>query len=380
MVKDYQTITWCGAVEDDFRTLLDLAIREDVESIGDLTSLSLIPESAVGRAAVVSRSEGIVAGMPTVEIICGAISPELRWEPCVEDGVRIKPRTRLGILSGPARAMMQAERLILNFVARLSGIASTTDLYVQEICDLKSKVYDTRKTTPGWRLLEKYATCCGGAQNHRAGLYDAILIKDNHLALAAGRAGLNALEYDPAKAVREVRRFLEEQDELGPKPPIHCHGNLIATCKMRTSLLAAVAEVTGSAVLSQIIAKTPCHLLEIAHKENEQVPRKPADNFPAKDVIVEVEVDTFQQFESVLEADPDIIMLDNMSCKLMTKAVQLRNERKPEIELEASGGITLKTIRAVAETGVERISVGALTHSFNMFDVGLDWLEPEKMQ
>lgn len=375
MAKDYQAITWCSAVEDDFRTLLDIAIREDVESIGDLTSLSLIPETAVGRAAVVTRDEGIIAGMPTVQIICEAISPGLKWEPLVEDGAKVSKKQRIGILSGPARAMMQAERLILNFVARLSGIATTTNQYVQLIADTKSKVYDTRKTTPGWRLLEKYATCCGGAQNHRAGLYDAILIKDNHLALAAGRAGLGALEYDPALAVRKVRRFLEEQDELGPRPPIHCHGNLIATCKMRTSLLAAVAEVTGSAVLSQIIAKTPCHELEIAHKENQQVPRKPADNFPAKDVIVEVEVDTFQQFEEVLSADPDIIMLDNMSCDMMRRAVELRNQRKPEIELEASGGITLRTIHDVAMTGVERISVGALTHSFQMFDLGLDWLE-----
>ncbi len=378
MARDYQAITWCSAVEDDFRSLLDIAIREDVESIGDLTSLSLIPEKAVGRAAVVSRSAGILAGMPTVEIVCGAISPDLHWEPLLPDGARIQPKDRIGILSGPARAMLQAERLILNFIAHLSGIASTTDLYVQEIAEFPAKVYDTRKTTPGWRLLEKYATCCGGAQNHRAGLYDAILIKDNHLALAAGRAGLGALEYNPAEAVRSVRKFLAEQDELGPRPPIHCHGNLIATCKMRTSLLAAVAEVTGSAVLSEIIAKTPCHQLEIAHKENEQVPRKPADNFPAKEVIVEVEVDTFQQFESVLVADPDIIMLDNMSCELMAQAVELRNRLKPEIELEASGGINLKTIKNVAKTGVDRISVGALTHSFMMFDVGLDWLEAKE--
>jgi nicotinate-nucleotide pyrophosphorylase (carboxylating) len=375
MAKDYQAITWCSAVEDDFRSLLDIAIREDVESIGDLTSLSLIPEKAVGRAAVVARDEGIIAGMPTVQIICEAISPDLRWEPLVEDAAHVGKKQQIGILSGPARAMMQAERLILNFVARLSGIATTTNQYVQLIADTKSKVYDTRKTTPGWRLLEKYATCCGGAQNHRAGLYDAILIKDNHLALAAGRAGLGALEYDPALAVRKVRRFLEEKDELGPRPPVHCHGNLIATCKMRTSLLAAVAEVTGSAVLSQIIAKTPCHKLEMANQENQQVPRKPADNFPAKDVIVEVEVDTFQQFEEVLSADPDIIMLDNMSCEMMRRAVELRNQRKPEIELEASGGITLNTIHDVAMTGVERISVGALTHSFQIFDLGLDWLE-----
>ena len=375
MAKDYQAITWCSAVEDDFRTLLDIAIREDVESIGDLTSLSLIPEKAVGRAAVVARGEGVIAGMPTVQIICEAISPDLRWEPLVEDGAHVGKKQKIGILSGPARAMMQAERLILNFVARLSGIATTTNEYVQRIADTKSKVYDTRKTTPGWRLLEKYATCCGGAQNHRAGLYDAILIKDNHLALAAGRAGLGALEYDPALAVRKVRQFLAEQDELGPRPPVHCHGNLIATCKMRTSLLAAVAEVTGSAVLSQIIAKTPCHKLEMANQENQQVPRKPADNFPAKDVIVEVEVDTFQQFEEVLSADPDIIMLDNMSCEMMRRAVELRNQRKPEIELEASGGITLNTIHDVAMTGVERISVGALTHSFQIFDLGLDWLE-----
>ncbi|MBQ4144602.1 MAG: nicotinate-nucleotide diphosphorylase [Thermoguttaceae bacterium] len=375
MARDYQVITWCSAVEDDFRSLLDIAIREDIESIGDLTSLSLIPETAVGRAAVVSRSEGLIAGMPTVEIICSAISPELRWEALVEDGARVKAKDQIGILSGPARAMMQAERLILNFVARLSGIATTTDQYVQRIADTDSRVYDTRKTTPGWRLLEKYATCCGGAKNHRTGLYDAILIKDNHLALAAGRAGLGALEYDPAKAVCAVRKFLAEQDELGPRPPIQCPDSKSAASKMRTALLAAVAEVTGSAVLSEIIARTPHRIIESAHKKHEAVPRKPADNFPAKDVIVEVEVDTFQQFESVLTADPDIIMLDNMSCEMMARAVQLRNERKPEIELEASGGITLERIRDVAMTGVERISVGALTHSFQMFDLGLDWLE-----
>ena len=371
--RDFQSITWCQAVEDDFRNILDQAIREDVESIGDLTSLALIPDTAVGKASVVSRSEGIIAGMPTVPIIIEAIEPQLTWEPVVEDGQPIAKQQKIGTISGPARGLMQAERLILNFVARLSGIASTTNKYVQALEGTQAHVYDTRKTTPGWRLLEKYAVTCGGGHNHRAGLYDAILITDNHLALAAGRAGLAALEYNPAEAVRNVRAYLEQQDAIGPKPPVLCHGCVPNSCKMRSALIAAVAEVTGSAMLSAIVAKTPCYVIEQARSENEQVPREPAQNFPAKEVIVEVEVDTLQQFESVLDADPDIIMLDNMPVEDMRKAVQIRNERKPGIELEASGGISLTTIHNVALTGVDRISVGALTHSFAMFDLGLDW-------
>ena len=376
--RDFQKIKWCQAVEDDFRSILDLSIREDVESIGDLTSRSLIPETARGRASVVSRSEGIVAGMPLVDIIIEAVSPDLKWESAASDGQRIHRGEKIGTLSGSARGMMQAERLILNYVARLSGIASTTDLYVQAVKGTRAQIYDTRKTTPGWRLLEKYAVQCGGANNHRAGLYDAILIKDNHLALAAGRAGLGALEYDPAEAVRTVRAFLVQQDELGPRPPVMCHGNLPSDSKLRklrSSLIAAVAEATGSAMLSEVIARTPCYVIERAREKNAEVPREPAMNFPAKEVIVEVEVDTFQQLESVLEANPDIIMLDNMSIELMEDAVKLRDERKPQIELEASGGINLNTVRRVAETGVDRISVGALTHSFQMFDFGLDWEE-----
>ncbi|MDO4570702.1 MAG: nicotinate-nucleotide diphosphorylase [Planctomycetia bacterium] len=373
--RDFQSITWCQAVEDDFRSILSQAIREDIESIGDLTSLSLIPQNALGRAAIVSRSQGIIAGMPTVDIIVKEVCPELKWEPAIGDGERIAKRQKIGVLSGPARGMMQAERLILNFLARLSGIASTTDLYVQAIEGFRAAVYDTRKTTPGWRLLEKYAVQCGGGKNHRSGLYDAILIKDNHLALAAGRAGMGAFEYNPAEAVRSVQKYLEEQDALGPKPPVLCHGGVPSTCKMRASLIAAVAEVTGSAMISSIIAKTPCYVIEQAREQGAQVPREPALNFPAKDVIIEVEVDTFQQFLSVLDADPDIIMLDNMPIETMAEAVEIRNARKPQIELEASGGINLNTIRAVAQTGVDRISVGALTHSFNMFDIGLDWEE-----
>ena len=371
--RDFQSITWCQAVEDDFRSILEQSIREDVESIGDLTSLALIPEYATGKASIVSRSDGIIAGIPTVPIITETVLPEIRWTPMVVDGQHISRGDKVGTIEGPARGLMQAERLILNFVARLSGIASTTQAYVRAVQGTRAKVYDTRKTTPGWRLLEKYAVQCGGGHNHRAGLYDAILIKDNHLALAAGRAGMQALEYNPAEAVRNVRAYLERQDALGPKPPVLCHGCVPSSCKMRASLIAAVAEITGSAMLSAIIANTPCYVIEQARNEEEQVPREPAQNFPAKEVIVEVEVDTLRQFESVLAADPDIIMLDNMSIADMQKAVKSKNARKPQIELEASGGINLTTIRDVALTGVDRISVGALTHSFNMFDLGLDW-------
>ncbi len=372
MKRDYQQVMWCPAVEDDFRTILDQAVREDVESVGDLTSLATVPEGVQGAAWITSHSEGVFAGKPTIGIICQAVSSELVWEVYVEDGQRIMPGERIGRIVGPARAILQAERLILNFLGRLSGVATVTSVYVKAISGSRAAVYDTRKTMPGWRLLDKYAVACGGGRNHRCGLYDAVLIKDNHLALAAGVAGMQHFDYNPAEAVRMVREYLKKRDEE-KLPPALRTGCTPRTCKTRAALMAAVAEATGSPLLGQEIAQTPCYMIARGREKGAVVPREPAANFPASEVIVEVEVDTMKQYESALSASPDIILLDNMTPEMLREAVEMRDARNPEIELEASGGVTLANITEVAKTGVERISVGALTHSVPYFDLGMDW-------
>ncbi|MDP6717236.1 MAG: carboxylating nicotinate-nucleotide diphosphorylase, partial [Pirellulaceae bacterium] len=196
--------------------------------------------------------------------------------------------------------MLSAERVILNFLQRLSGIATTTNKYVQAVQSTKTKIYDTRKTTPGWRRLEKYAVGCGGGHNHRTGLFDAILIKDNHLAHA---------NLKPDAAVSQAREFLSRHtDESKP------------------------------------------------------------DAYP-----VEIEVDTLVQFEIALGADPDIILLDNMTNDELAEAVHLRNAGHFPVVLEASGGVQLATVGEIAKTGVDRISVGAITHAAVGQDMALDW-------
>src|SRR5262249_30385632 len=209
---------------------------------------------------------------------------------------------------GPARSLLTAERIILNFLGRLSGIATLTRRFVDAVSGTKARVYDIRKTTPGWRLLEKYAVRQGGGHNHRTGLFEAILIKDNHLALAAQLPG--QLRRSLAETVRHVRQFI-------------------------------------------------------------------AQNFPESDprreMIVEVEVDSLAQLEEVLPEKPDIVLLDNMPLESLRQAVAMRNARAPEVEFEASGGVTLESIAAIAATGVDRISAGALTHSAVSFDVAMDW-------
>ncbi|MDO4551499.1 MAG: nicotinate-nucleotide diphosphorylase [Planctomycetia bacterium] len=370
--KDFQQIKWCPAVEDDFRTILDQAVREDVESVGDLTSQATVPEDTPGFASIISRSAGVFAGEPTVKLICSAVSSDLKSVMEVKDGEKISAGQRIGSISGPARAILQAERLVLNFLARLSGVATMTNLYVEAVSGTGASVYDTRKTLPGWRLLDKYAVQCGGGKNHRSGLYEAILIKDNHLALAAGQAGLKHFDYNPAEAVQKVREFLRERDEKGSSVSLRpdCTPR---TCRTRAAILAAVAGATGSPVVGEMISQTPCYMIARAREKGAEVPREPATNFPAQGVIIEVEVDTLKQYELALSANPDIILLDNMTPEMLRTAVEMRNAHNSEIELEASGGITLANISEVAKTGVERISVGALTHSVTYFDLGLDW-------
>ena len=304
MDRDFNQIVWDDGLRSDLRELLALAIREDSGRDGDLTTAALIPESAMGRADVAARQEGVIAGLPAAEMALDTFDTRLQWQPNCEDGRPVAPGERIARIEGPARSMLTAERTVLNLLGRLSGIATLTKRYVEAVAGTQARIYDTRKTTPGWRRLEKYAVGCGGGRNHRTGLFDAVLIKDNHLAVGS------AARYSPAEAVARARRFLQE------RPPEPTKG-----------------------------------------------PR-----------IIEVEVDTLEQLEAVLPAGPDVVLLDNMSPAQLAEAVRRRDARNRDVELEASGGVRLETVRAIATSGVDRISVGALTHAAVWLDLGLDWL------
>lgn len=302
MAKDFAQIEWDSNVEADCRRIVHLALDEDLLSIGDRTTDAIVSPSAIGRAAIVARKAGIIAGLPAGQLAVGQFDPAIQWQAAVVDGATIEAGTHLATIAGPARSLLTIERTLLNLLGRLSGIATLTRQYVDAVAGTRARIYDTRKTTPGWRRLEKYAVRQGGGWNHRRGLFDAILIKDNHLAVAAAGSHLS-----PAEAVRLARKLTEDAGRGGGTP------------------------------------------------------------------ILEVEVDTLEQLREVLTAGPDIVLLDNMSPKSLCEAVALRSSLAPEIELEASGGITLSNIGEIARTGVERISVGALTHSAVSLDIGLDW-------
>ena len=310
MSRDFAQVTWDARLEDDCRQLMRLAIREDLDRGLDWTTVALIgQETATANMAV--REPGRIAGMKVVPLVIDEGDAELAWTPAVEDGVSVSAGTRLGTVTGSARDLLTLERIMLNLVGRLSGIATLTARYVDAVQGTSARVYDTRKTTPGWRRLEKYAVQCGGGSNHRCGLYDAVLIKDNHLAIAASQVQSHRL----TDAIERVRQFLAEQHAMA-RPNLPCE---------------------------------------------------------ADSMILEIEVDALEQLEAVLPAKPDIVLLDNMSIEQLRAATALRGEKSPETQLEASGGVTLATIRDIAETGVERISVGSLTHGATSLDVGLDY-------
>lgn len=306
MSADFRQIEWGAAVEQDCRDLVRLAVREDLDRGHDWTTVALVPEGATGKAAIVPRQPGVIAGLAAARVALAEMDPQLAFGQLAQDGDRAAPGEQVAVVEGAARSLLTCERIMLNLIGRLSGIATLTRTYVDQVAGTKARVYDTRKTTPGWRRLEKFAVRRGGGHNHRLGLYDAVLIKDNHLAFGveAGQAG-----YTPAEAVRRVRELSEQwQETAGGR------------------------------------------------------------------WIIEVEVDSLSQLDEVLPAGPDLVLLDNMSLPQLREAVARRDAGFLEIELEASGGVNLQTIRGIAETGVDRISVGALTHSAVCLDVGLDWL------
>ncbi len=301
MANDFLQRDWDLELEDDLRQLIRLGIREDLRHEHDWTTLAVIPADATGKASVVARDTGVIAGLKTIDVILDETNVAGSCSIQCADGQTVTSGQAIVVIEASARELLTIERLILNFIGRLSGIATLTAQYVSHV-EGRCRVYDTRKTTPGWRRLEKYAVRCGGGMNHRIGLHDAIMIKDNHLAIS-----------NSASVDLTMRQAIE------------------------------MARNTAASI------------------ERDQ------------DVIVEVEVDTLEQLTDVIPAEPDIVLLDNMTVEELQQAVAMIRDTNSGIELEASGGVTLETIGEISQSGVDRISVGALTHSAVNFDVGLDW-------
>jgi nicotinate-nucleotide pyrophosphorylase (carboxylating) len=267
---------------------VERALAEDLGRAGDVTSVAAVPADATARAAVVARAAGTIAGLPLVAASLRRLAPEVAIAAEAGDGATVEAGTALLRVAGPARAILAAERVALNFLGHLSGVATATAAYARRIAHTKARITCTRKTTPGLRALEKYAIRCGGGFNHRFGLDDAILIKDNHIAVAGGIA----------------------------------------------AVLARAKAVAG-------------HLVK-----------------------VEIEVETLDELREVLTAGgADVVLLDNMDVESMRRAVAIVGGR---LVTEASGGVTLDSVAAIAETGVDYISSGALTHSSPNLDVAMD--------
>jgi nicotinate-nucleotide pyrophosphorylase (carboxylating) len=283
---------------EQVRPLIRMAMEEDLGG-GDVTTNLLFKDGTISEARIVSREEIVVSGLPVIEEILRQYDERLKMTAYFHDGQSAHVGNKLATIRGPLRSMLSVERVMLNFLQRLSGIATTTSRYVRAIKGTKAKIYDTRKTLPGWRLLEKYAVRCGGGYNHRMGLYDGILIKDNHMA----ELGKNF----PAR----IRRLVEE-----------------------------AKKVKGL----QFIA------VEVDHVDN--------------------------QLNHVLKIRGiDIVLLDNMGQWQLKHAVEMRDamcgkSRRPL--LEASGNITLNNVSEIAHCGVDRIAIGAITHSAAAVDIGLD--------
>lgn len=263
----------------------------------DLTCAALIDPSATATINVVVRRDGVLAGGPVAELVFGRLDPTVRWKSIIADGAQVTGQTVVARASGSLRSLLIGERTTLNFLMHLSGVATQTAKFVEAVAGTKAVILDTRKTLPGWRALEKYAVRCGGGTNHRMGLHDGVLIKDNHLAAwVSGQANATI-----ADAIRQAR----------------------------------VVSPNG--------------------------------------IAIEVEVDTLEQLRDALDGEPDIVLLDNMGPPTLRDAVRLRDQVAPTTRLEASGGITLSNVREIAETGVDRISIGALTHSVPALDIAFDW-------
>ena len=282
-------------ITQDFKDLVEIAIREDLgqsnsnktEFIGDITTQSTINPDDIISPSMISREEGIVCGVDAAQYVFKRIAPHVEFTAHLKDGQSVKPKDKILTVHGAAQDILQSERIALNFITHLSGIASETARFVQAISHTKAKILDTRKTLPGWRHLQKHAVKMGGGQNHRMGLYDMVLVKDNHIAAAGG--------------------IIEALDRVKAANP---------------------------------------------------------------NVKIEIEVDTLEQLEDVLKhGTADIVLLDNMPPSDLKNAVDMC---AGQLITEASGGVNMDSVVAIAESGVDYISIGALTHSVTVFDIGLD--------
>lgn len=274
---------------EDFSDIVDRALAEDLADRGDITSRSVIAESATSQANIVARSPGIVAGLDVAEHVFVTVDPDVEFDGLVTDGTGVQAGSVLATVTGPSRSILTGERTALNLLGRMSGVATATAELAGAVEGTRARITDTRKTMPGLRVLDKYAVVAGGGVNHRVGLYDQVMIKDNHI-MAAG---------DIERAVAAARE---------------AHGD---------------------------------------------------------QVRVVVEVEDLDQLAVVLKTSADRVLLDNMSTEMLRQAVEMVDGA---METEASGGVTLDTVRAIAESGVDYISVGWITHSAPQMDIALDLL------
>jgi nicotinate-nucleotide pyrophosphorylase (carboxylating) len=275
-------------IDDAALKLIELALAED-RGPGDWTTRWIVSARAKGEAEIIAKEAGVIAGLALAAAVFLRLDPRVEFEAAVSDGDRVEPGMRIATIRGPARAILTGERTALNFLQRLSGVATVTRRFVDAIAGTRARILDTRKTTPAWRTLEKGAVRAGGGDNHRSGLYDMVLIKENHVALAGG--------------VEEAIRRIRDANTRGLR--------------------------------------------------------------------VEVEIHDLSQLRAAIDARVDRVLLDNMSVERIREAVKVVRKRAAGIEIEASGNMTLERVRAVADTGVDFISVGALTHSAPSLDLSL---------
>ncbi len=330
-------------ISKETRFLIRQALREDIGK-GDITTAALIPKNLSGEARIEVKQNGIFCGGPiALEVFC-QVDPKLIVKQKAQDGKKVRKGQVIFFMRGRIQSILKGERVALNFLGRLSGIATLTHEFVQKVRGTRAGIFDTRKTTPLWRELEKYAVRWGGGKNHRFGLWDEILVKDNHwVALTSLRGGREVI----SNAVIPARFKQESMD------PRLKHSGAV--------LLSLHSGMTDCFPPNR--AADPLHILADASLATAQ----------HKGISIEIEVDNIKELTHLLEGDfiPDCILLDNFSVGDLKKAVKIVKQRKCKVLLEASGGITLKNVSAVAKTGVDRISIGALTHSAPAVDFSL---------
>ena len=319
MANDYTPVTADHRLRHDVCDIARLAKREDLGLFPqygvDWTTRLLVDDDAIAECHIVARVAGVASGLIAIPWVVEVFEAGLEVDCRVAEGQPFQVGDALVVLRGNARSMLTTERTILNLVSRMCGIATAAARYVEATAGTNADVYDTRKTTPGYRRIEKYAVACGGAKNHRTGLFDGILIKDNHIALASRDDG------SPMTLVEGVRHAVDHRGRTVADPD------------------------------------------DTVDAEPRVAPE-----------IVEVEVDDLEQFRQILPVGPDIILLDNFTLADLRRAVRIRDAASSPVQLEASGNVRIDTIGAIAATGVDRISSGALTHQATSLDLGLDWV------